>query len=50
MGLPPTGRRVTVEAWTLDRYRDGGLAESQIIMDIAGMRIQLGVLPAPAAA
>ena len=34
MGIPATGRRVTVAAWTLDRYRDGRL-------------IQLGVIPAP---
>lgn len=49
LGIPPTGRRVTVEAWTLDRYREGQLTESRIIMDVAGMLIQLGVLPAPTA-
>jgi hypothetical protein len=38
---------VTVEAWTLDRYRDAQLIESRIITDIAGMPVQLGVLPAP---
>ena len=48
MGIPATGRTVTVESWTLDRYRDGRLAESRIIMDVAGMLIQLGVIPAPA--
>ena len=45
MGIPATGRSVTVEAWTLDRYRDGRLVESRIIMDVAGMLAQLGVLP-----
>jgi steroid delta-isomerase-like uncharacterized protein len=49
MGIPATGRTVTVEAWTLDRYRDGQLIESRIIMDVAGMLMQLGVLPAPTA-
>ena len=49
MGIPATGRRATVEAWTLDRYRDGQLTESRIIMDVAGMLMQLGVIPAPAA-
>lgn len=49
LGIPQTGRRVTAEAWTLDRYRDGQLTESRIIMDVAGILIQLGVLPAPAA-
>jgi steroid delta-isomerase-like uncharacterized protein len=48
MGIPATGRRVTVEAWTLDRYRDGQLIRSRIIMDVAGLLIQLGVIPAPA--
>ena len=48
--IPATGRSVTVEAWTLDRYRDGRLTESRIIMDVAGMLMQLGVIPAPAAA
>ena len=47
MGLPPTGRNVTVEAWTLDRYHDGQMTESRIIMDVAGLLMQLGALPAP---
>jgi predicted ester cyclase len=46
MGLAPTGRRVTVEAWTLDRYRDDRLTESRIIMDVAGLLTQLGAMPA----
>jgi predicted ester cyclase len=46
MGIPATDRSVTVEAWTLDRYRDAQLIESRIIMDIAGLLTQLGVLPA----
>jgi len=49
IGIPATGRTVSVESWTLDRYRDGRLAESRIIMDVAGMLMQLGVIPAPAA-
>jgi steroid delta-isomerase-like uncharacterized protein len=49
LGIPATGRSVEVEAWTLDRYRDGRLIESRIIMDVAGMLTQLGVLPAPTA-
>jgi len=47
LGIPATGRSVVVEAWTLDRYRDGQLTESRIIMDVAGMLMQLGVIPAP---
>jgi predicted ester cyclase len=48
LGIPPTGRRVSVEAWTVDHYRGGQLIDSRIIMDIAGLLTQLGVLPAPA--
>jgi predicted ester cyclase len=49
LGIPATGRPVRVEAWTLDRYRGGQLAESRIIMDVAGLLMHLGVIPAPAA-
>lgn len=48
LGIPPTGRPVEVEAWTIDRYRDGIFVESRIIMDVAGLLGQLGVLPTPA--
>lgn len=47
LGIPAIGRRVTVEAWTLDRYRDGQMTESRIVMDVAGGLGQLGVLPPP---
>jgi steroid delta-isomerase-like uncharacterized protein len=50
MGVPATGRTVTVEAWTLDRYTGGQLAESRIIMDVVGLLGQLGVLPGLASA
>jgi steroid delta-isomerase-like uncharacterized protein len=45
MGVPPTGRRVSVEAWVLDRYRDGRVVSSRIIMDQLGLLQQLGVIP-----
>jgi hypothetical protein len=45
MGIPAAGRSVTVEAWTLDRYRDAQVAESRIIMGTASMLTQLGVIP-----
>jgi hypothetical protein len=47
MGIPPTGRHVTVEAWALDRYHDDQLAENRIIMDVAGMLTQIGIIPPP---
>lgn len=46
MGIPATGRRVSVEAWTFDRFRDGRMASSRIIMDQFGLLQQLGVVPA----
>lgn len=50
MGIPATGRTATVEAWTIDRFRDGIFTESRMIMDVAGLLGQLGALPAPEAA
>ncbi len=50
LGIPATGRTATVEAWTIDRYRDGIFVESRIIMDVAALLAQLGVLPATEAA
>lgn len=47
-GIPPTGRSVSVEVWTIDYFRDGMLAESRIIMDVMGLMQQLGVVPGPA--
>ena len=49
LGIPATGRSVTVEAWTLDRYQHGQLTESRILMDVVGLLTQLGAIPAPAA-
>jgi steroid delta-isomerase-like uncharacterized protein len=49
LGIPATGRSVEVESWNLDRFQDGQLTESRIIMDVMGLLTQLGALPAPAA-
>ncbi|MFN2346362.1 MAG: ester cyclase [Dermatophilaceae bacterium] len=46
MGIPATGRTATVQAWTIDRYRQDTFVESRIIMDVAALLAQLGVLPA----
>ena len=48
MGIPATGRTVSVEAWTKDRYHGGQLVRSRIIMDVIGLLTQLGVVPPPA--
>jgi steroid delta-isomerase-like uncharacterized protein len=47
LGIPATGKTVTVAAWTIDRFEDGKIAESRIIMDTLGMMQQLGVIPPP---
>jgi steroid delta-isomerase-like uncharacterized protein len=49
MGIPATGKPVSVDAWTIDRYTNGQMTESRMIMDVAGLLGQLGVLPGPAA-
>jgi steroid delta-isomerase-like uncharacterized protein len=49
-GVPPSGRSVSVEAWTIDYVRDGKLAESRIIMDVMGLMQQLGAISGPPAA
>lgn len=47
MGIPPTGRRVTVEAWTFDRFRDGRIASSRILMDQFALLQQLDAIRTP---
>jgi len=47
LGIPATGRRVAVEAWTFDHFRDGRMDASRIIMDTLGLLTQLGVVAAP---
>lgn len=47
MGIPATGRTATIQARTIDRYCDGIFIESRIIMDVAALLAQLGVLPTP---
>jgi steroid delta-isomerase-like uncharacterized protein len=49
-GVPATGRQVSVEAWTLDRFRAGLMIESRILMDAMGLMHQLGAVSAPRAA
>jgi predicted ester cyclase len=42
MGIPPTGRRVTIRVMDFVRYRDGRLSEHWNIVDVAGLMAQLG--------
>jgi len=45
LGLPVTGRRVTVKGVVIDRLSAGKMADSRILMDTLGMMEQLGVRP-----
>ena len=48
LGIPATGRRVTVKGVVIDRLVNGRMTDSRILMDTFGMMMQLGVIPPPA--
>jgi len=48
LGIPATGRPVTVKGVVIDRLVDGRMTDSRILMDTFGMMMQLGVIPQPA--
>jgi steroid delta-isomerase-like uncharacterized protein len=45
--MPPTGKKVNGKGTLFARVRDGKLAEVHTYPDIAGMMMQLGIMPAP---
>jgi steroid delta-isomerase-like uncharacterized protein len=47
LGIPATGKRVTVDAWTNDHVVDGRFTDSRILMNALSMLQQLGVIPEP---
>jgi predicted ester cyclase len=47
MGIPPTGKHVTVTAIDFNRLAGGKSVEHWVEMDTLGMMQQLGVVPAP---
>ncbi len=47
LGIPGTGRRITVKGMVIDRLVAGKMADSRILMDTLGMMQQLGALPVP---
>lgn len=49
LGVPATGKSVSVWGMVLDRLEDGRIKETRILMDLLGLMIQLGVVPPPAA-
>lgn len=46
-GIPPTGKRVTVTAITIERVAGGKIVEHWINFDALGMVQQIGAVPAP---
>lgn len=48
LGIPATGRPVTVKGVVIDRLVNGRMTNSRILMDTFGMMMQLGVIPPPA--
>jgi predicted ester cyclase len=47
LGIPPTGKKVTVTAVDAYRIANGKVAETWHIEDQVGLLTQLGVIPAP---
>jgi steroid delta-isomerase-like uncharacterized protein len=47
LGIPPTGKAVTVSAIIIDQFADGKIVESWRLFDQMGMMQQLGLVPAP---
>ena len=47
MGIPATGKTVTISETIIDRFADGKIVESWRLFDQMGMMQQLGVIPAP---
>lgn len=47
MGIPPTGKQVTVTGISIERIVGGMIVESWEEFDQMGMMQQLGVIPAP---
>jgi steroid delta-isomerase-like uncharacterized protein len=50
MGIPATGKQVTVSGITISRLSDGKVAEEWTTWDTLGMMRQLGAVPAPTTA
>jgi steroid delta-isomerase-like uncharacterized protein len=47
MGIPATGKRVTVGYMDFWRFRDGKAVENWVQMDLLGLMQQLGTIPPP---
>jgi predicted ester cyclase len=50
MGIPPTGKEVTITFLNLDRFADGKLVEHRAEVDMLGLMQRLGAIPSMATA
>ena len=46
-GVPPTGRRISIESITVERVSEGKIREHWRVTDTLDMMQQLGAVPAP---
>src|SRR5215210_782920 len=46
-GVPPTGQRVSIESFTVERVSDGKIREHWRVTDTLDMMQQLGAIPTP---
>lgn len=49
-GLPPTGKQIELQGFTLERIKDGRIVERRVSSDWLTMMQQLGLAPPPQAA
>ncbi len=47
MGIPPTGKQVTITGIGIHRITGGKIVEDWVNMDMLGMMVQLGLVPPP---
>jgi len=45
LGVPPTGRWVSVWGMVIDRLEEGRIKETRILMDTLGLMMQVGAVP-----
>lgn len=45
MGIPATGKQVTIKGISIDRIANGKVVENWVIMDMLGVMQQLGAVP-----
>ena len=50
MGMPPTGKEITITELAFDRFADGKLVEHRVEADMLGLMQQLGAIPSGAPA